>query len=258
MFSVIRRWWHNRIITRSDLSDAAWQQAFSQLPLLQRLTLSEAEQLREIVILFLYKKSFTGAQGLRLNDEMKLIVALQACLPILNLGIEWYQGWVSIIVYPDSFVPETNVTDEGGIVHRRRSVLSGESWLRGPVILSWRGVATAGELDGSNLVIHEFVHKLDMLNGVANGFPPLHKHMHKEAWAADFSQAFDDFQHRVNKGKSAVIDDYAATSPAEFFAVLSEVFFERPEQLMAAYPALYRHLADFYRQDPGLILVKTS
>ncbi len=257
MFSVIRRWWHNRIIKRSKLTETAWQKSFSQLPMLQHLTPSDEDRLRNMVILFLYKKSFTGVQGLQINNEMKLLIAQQACLPILNLGIEWYDGWVSIIIYPDSFVPRSDYTDDSGIVHRRKSILSGESWQRGPVILSWQGVAASSQLDGNNVVIHEFVHKLDMLNGVANGFPPLHSNMHKETWSADFSLAFEDFQHRVDKGKSTVIDAYAATSPAEFFAVLSEVFFERPEQLMAVYPDLYQHLADFYRQDPGSYVTKT-
>jgi len=250
MFSLFRRWRHNRIIKRSALTNDAWQQSFSQMPLLHSLSDADADRLKNLVILFLHKKSFTGAQGMRVSDEMKLLIAMQACLPILNLGLEWYRGWVSIIVYPDSFVPQTNYADDSGIVHRRQNVLSGESWLRGPVILSWQGVDRSGELDGSNLVIHEFVHKLDMLNGVANGFPPLHDDMSNREWSDNFSHAFDDFQGKLNAGKSTGIDSYAATSPAEFFAVLSEVFFERPDWIEEAYPKVYLQLVDFYRQTP--------
>jgi len=252
MFSIFQNWWDRRIIRKSKLPAAAWQKAFSQLPLLDRLTNKDKEKLRRLAILFIHKKSFEAAQGLQLTTEMNIQIALQACLPILHLGLDWYRGWVSIIVYPDSFVPKRTYTDENGVVHHSDSVLGGEAWLRGPVILSWDGVASSIPLDGSNLVIHEFVHKLDMLNGVANGFPPIHHNMNKKAWADDFKNAFENLQYKINAGKSTVIDHYAASEPAEFFAVLSEVFFERPEQLNTVYPEVYHHLADFFRQNPLL------
>jgi len=218
--------------------------------MLDRLKSVEKGKLRRLAILFLDEKEFTGVKGLQLNGEMRMLIAVQACLPILNLGIEWYRKWSSIIVYPDSFIPNNTYTDEAGVVHQDQSVLGGEAWLRGPVILSWEGVASSPPLDGNNLVIHEFVHKLDMLNGVANGFPPLHKGMDKAAWSHDFQQAFNDLQHKVNAGESTVIDKYAATEPAEFFAVLSEVFFERPDQVYSIYPAVFQHFVEFYRQNP--------
>lgn len=250
MFSIVSKWLDKRIIRQSTIPDSAWLKVYSQLPLLNRLTAIEKGKLRHLAILFLHKKSFEGAQGFRLSNEMNMLIALQACLPILHLGIDWYRGWVSIIVYPDSFVPQRTYTDENGVVHHSNTVLGGESWLRGPVILSWQGVASSPPLDGNNLVIHEFVHKLDMLNGVANGFPPLHKGMNATLWADDFGKAFEDLQYRINAGESTVIDHYAATEPAEFFAVFCEVFFERPEHIHAVYPQVYQHLADFFRQDP--------
>lgn len=250
MFAFFTDWWHRRIIKKSTITETLWREAFKQLPILDKLTDGERKRLKHVAILLLHKKSFTGAQGLRLTDGMKLLIALQAGLPVLNLGIEWYRGWVSIIVYPESFIPQRAVTDEAGVVHQSQAVLSGESWQRGPVILAWDEVASAGVEDGSNLVIHEFVHKLDMLNGVANGFPPLHVGMDTRSWSHSFSAAYQDLSDRINAGENTVIDDYAATSPAEFFAVLSEVFFEKPGQVLSEYPQVYSHMLDFFRQDP--------
>lgn len=250
MFAFFRDWRRRRIIQSSEIPEALWRDAFLRLPVLDRLTDTEKDRLKQVAILLLHQKSFTGVQGLNLSDDMKLLIVLQASLPVLNLGVEWYRGWVSVIVYPDSFIPQRTTTDEAGVVHQSRTVLSGESWQRGPVILAWDQVVSGAIEDGSNLVIHEFVHKLDMLNGVANGFPPLHADMDRQSWSQCFSVAYQDLSDRINAGKTTVIDDYAATSPAEFFAVLSEVFFEKPDQLLSVYPHVYRHMLEFYRQDP--------
>jgi len=159
-----------------------------------------------------------------------------------------YDGWTSVIVYPAGFAPERTITDENGVVHQVQTDLSGEAWQRGPVVLSWNEVETAGVIDGHNLVIHEFAHKLDMQNGVANGFPPLHKGMQVKDWIKAFTEGFEHFQHECEIGKAA-IDCYGATSPAEFFAVLSEVFFERPAVIHQNYPAIHEQLRLYYRQD---------
>ena len=250
MFGFIKKWWHNRIIKRSRLTDAQWAQAFSRLPLLDRLTEEERSRLRRLAILFVYKKSFSGAHGLVVTEEMALVIALQACLPILNLGIEWYSGWVEIIVYPGGFAPKRTVTDEFGVVHHVNDAISGEAWQRGPVVLSWDATANAGALDGENLVIHEFAHKLDMLTGAANGFPPIHADMDVAEWTNTFTLAFEDFQANTVAGIDTGIDRYGASSPAEFIAVLSEEFFERPQVIHARYPQVYDLLRKFYRQDP--------
>ena len=136
------------------------------------------------------------------------------------------------------------------MVHHVDDALSGESWQRGPVILSWDATTNAGALDGENLVIHEFAHKLDMLTGVANGFPPIHVDMDVAEWTNTFSVAFADFQVKTAAGIETGIDRYAASSPAEFIAVLSEEFFERPQVIHARYPEVYDLLRKFYRQDP--------
>jgi Mlc titration factor MtfA (ptsG expression regulator) len=250
MFGFITNWWHNRIIRRSWVTDAQWARAFSRLPLLDRLTEDERLRLRRLVILFLHKKSFSGTHEVVVTEDMALVISLQACLPILNLGIEWYDGWVEIVVYPGGFAPKRTVTDEFGVVHHVDDALSGESWQRGPVVLSWDATANGGALDGENLVIHEFAHKLDMLTGAANGFPPIHAEMDGAEWTDTFTEAFNDFQVKAEAGVEIDINTDGASSPAEFIAVISEEFFERPLLVQARYPSVYDQLRKFYRQDP--------
>jgi Mlc titration factor MtfA (ptsG expression regulator) len=250
MFTSIRNWLNRRIIQRSTISPEQWSSAFASLPLLRGLPDQERQMLRELATLFLHHKSFEGSHGLVITQPMALIIALQACLPIIRLGLECYKGWVSVIVYPEGFAPKRVIRDEYGVEHHVQSSLAGESWLRGPVVLAWDETENAGIIDGHNLVIHEFAHKLDMQNGVANGFPPLHADMRSAVWAEAFGAGFEDFQHKCSSGENIGIDCYAASSPAEYFAVLSEVFFERPDLLRQHYAAIYDHLRDYYRQDP--------
>ena len=250
MFELIRNWLNRRIIKRSTITAAQWSEAFEALPLLAGLTADEKHILKELVILFMHRKVFEGAHELDVSQSMQLIIALQACLPILKLGLDCYEGWVAVIVYPSGFAPERIVRDEYGVEHHVQSSLAGEAWQRGPVVLAWDEAEHAGIIDGNNLVIHEFAHKLDMQNGEANGFPPLHAGMDIRAWTEAFSAGFDDFQHKCSIGENIGIDCYGATSPAEFFAVLSEVFFERPEIIHRYYAAVYEQLKQYYRQDP--------
>ncbi|HUL40918.1 MAG TPA: M90 family metallopeptidase, partial [Burkholderiales bacterium] len=191
------------------------------------------------------------AAELQLTEEMCMVIAAQACLLILNLGLDYYRDWVEVIVYPGDFMPRHEYTDEDGVVHVEREPMQGEAWLQGPVILSWEAVQSGAE-DGVNVVLHEFAHKLDMLNGDTDGFPPLHEDMSREAWMLDFSKAYRDFCARIERGERTAIDPYAAESPAEFFAVLSEVFFETPQVLKRIYADVYFQLSRFYRQDPAL------
>lgn len=251
MLGWLRRWRERRIVAASDLGKDAWRQAFAALPLLDRLTPAERTRLRELTILFLHDKDIQGVGELELTDAMRLSIALQACLPVLHLGLAWYDDWYSVLVYPDEFLVSHSWEDEDGVVHQGEGPLSGEAWERGPVILSWSDVAEACGEDGYNLVIHEFAHKLDMRNGGANGFPPLHRGMRAAEWSSAFSAAFEDFSAREEAGGELPFDDYASESPAEFFAVTSEIFFEAPAYLRDCYPAVYRQLALFYRQDPA-------
>ena len=248
MFQFIHNWLNRRIIQRSTTTSTQWVTAFSSLPLLQGLTSHEKHRLQELAILFLHHKVFEGARGLEVTSGMKLIIALQACLPVLKLGLGGYEGWLTVIVYPTGFVPKRVIRDEYGVEHHVQSNLSGEAWQRGPVVLSWDETKCAGVIDGHNLVIHEFAHKLDMQNGDANGYPPLHKGMNSTAWAEALSAGFEDLQHKCSRGKGIGINCYAASSPAEYFAVLSEVFFERPNLIQHHYAAVYEQLCQYYRQ----------
>lgn len=254
MFQFIEHWQNLRIIKRSTITSADWAEVFDSLPLLRGLTSDDMQRLQDLVILFCHHKIFEGAHGQVVTQTMKLIIAVQACLPILRLGLDCYDGWVSVIIYPSGFAPKRVVRDEYGVEHNVQFSLAGEAWQRGPVVLAWDETEHAGIIDGHNLVIHEFAHKLDMQNGEANGFPPLHPGMDAIAWTQAFSAAFEEFQHKCSRGKNIGIDCYGASSPAEFFAVLSEVFFEKPEIIHRYYADVCEQLKEYYRQDPLLRL----
>jgi len=246
-----RRWRRNRILRRAAIDDALLRTVLERYPFTRALSEQERRRLREWMILFLHEKSIAGAGGLEVRDEMRMGIAAQACMLILNLDLDYYRGWVEVIVYPDEFVVEYDYVDEDGVEHRIKEPMTGESWLEGPVILSWADAVTRGGATGYNVVIHEFAHKIDMLNGDANGFPPLHAGMDRGEWTRAFSRAYEDFRARVDRGEETAIDPYAAESPAEFFAVLSEAFFEMPRAVLGEYGEVYRQLAAFYLQDPA-------
>lgn len=236
--------------SRPAVSDEVWRTLRECLPIVATLRDSDAEKLRGLTDSFLRTKSLEGAGGLELEEETRVVVAAQACVPILELGMDAYTGWRSVVVYPGGFVSRGTSVDETGVEHEWEEPRSGESWFRGPVVLSWEDVAASGRLEGYNVVIHEMAHKLDMLNGDANGFPPLHAEMDGARWYRVFSDAFEDLCARVEAGEETDIDDYATEAPEEFFAVTSEYFFELPEVLRECYPKVYGELRAFYRQDP--------
>lgn len=245
-----RNWRRRRVLARAQVDERAWAKACARVPLLAGFDADELRRLRDLVVLFLHEKSIEATDSVELNDVARLVIALQACIPILNLGLDYYDGWHSVIVYPNQFRPRHEVVGDDEVVHVDDDWKLGESWDRGPVILSWEDVQAAGQIDGFNLVIHEFAHKLDMLDGAANGAPPMHDDMNIRQWAAAFTPAYADFCGKVDAGVETAIDPYAAESPEEFFAVLSEAFFEIPEVVRAEYPAVYEQLRQFYRQDP--------
>lgn len=251
MFVWFSEWRERRILKSNSIDERDWQSVLSQLPLLERLNNEELNRLRDLAVLFIHGKKFVGVQGQVLTGNMALLIALQACLPILNLGIKWYRGWQTILVYPAAFkAKSTEVDPVTGVAREVNHALAGQAWQRGGVILSWNDTVNAGVIDGHNLVIHEFVHKLDMLNGRADGFPPLRHGMSVADWTKSFTESFTDFTKKVAKGSNTTLDRYGATSPAEFIAVVSEVFFETPKVLKKAYPDVYDNLVLFYGQNP--------
>ncbi|MET1080757.1 MAG: zinc-dependent peptidase [Pseudomonas sp.] len=248
-----RRWRQRRILARHPVEDALWGRVREALPILDGLNAEEDQRLRERAVLFLQGKHLTPLAGVELGDEQRLFLAAQAELPLLHLAdLNWYQGFHELVIYPDDFVSPQRHRDASGVMHEWDAEHSGEAWHQGPVILAWSGVQASGAWEGYNLVIHELAHKLDMLNGDANGLPPLHRQMRQSDWAQAMQSAFDDLNTRLDRDPDAEppIDPYAAENPAEFFAVTSEYFFSAPDLLQQAYPAVYTQLQAFYRQDP--------
>jgi Mlc titration factor MtfA (ptsG expression regulator) len=258
---LARAWnWLGGAARRNGLSDDLWRKTVAGLPFLAGLNGEESSRLREFAERFLTEKEFTAAGGLELTDAMCASIAVQGCLPILNLGLECYRGWVGVVVYPDEFVIPHTVEDEFGVVHEYDDVASGEAWEGGPLLISWRDAQMVG--DGYNVAIHEFVHKLDMLNGEADGVPPLPAGILRREWEDTLLTAYEDFRAQVEAAEARArkrcapiedvlaIDPYAAENPAEFFAVTSEAFFETPDVPYREYPALYALFSRFYRQDP--------
>jgi MtfA peptidase len=250
------------------IDEALWRQVTERYHVMQRLSMEENRRLRLIASDFLSRKTLSGAAEFDITALMKVQIAAQACILVLELGVDYFDGWSEIVVYPGKFAPKREVTDHAGVVHTTRDALAGEAWLGGPVVLSYEDVTEVdhhhhrGHHSAYNVVIHEFAHKLDMRNGDANGFPPLHGKMSAVAWKRDFMAAYldfckhvdhaDEYEHLDNGASldALPMDPYGSESPAEFFAVASETFFERPESLAAGYPQVYAQLKAFYKQDP--------
>ncbi|MDG1583077.1 M90 family metallopeptidase [Pseudomonas sp. GOM6] len=248
-----RAWRRRRIVSRSPYTTRHWREVRGRLPILDGLSEAEEQRLFQRAILFLHHKRLTALPGVELDELDRLTLAAMAELPLLHLAdLDWYQGFHEIVLYPDDFVSPQRHRDAAGIEHEWDAEHSGEAWLQGPVILAWPGVQSSGGWDAYNLVIHELAHKLDMLNGDANGLPPLHRDMHIEAWAQTMQSAYDRLNAVLDANPEAhtEIDPYAAENPAEFFAVTSEYFFSAPDLLAEAMPEVYRQLGLFYRQDP--------
>jgi Mlc titration factor MtfA (ptsG expression regulator) len=276
MFGKFSDWMKTRRRERAlrefAVPDALWARTRARLPFLRHLCDADLARLRDTVSLFLAQKAFTPAHELELTDEICVGIATQACLPVLNLDLDLYRGWVGIIVYPGEFVIRKTVEDEAGVVHEVMHDASGEAWEGGPVILSWEDAQMVEGDDAYNVVIHEFAHKIDMVNGEADGHPPLFRRWHPDLtpaeWADVFDNAYDLFCARVDAvpqrrwaqfERTSLIDPYAADHPSEFFAVCSEALFVRPHAFEAEYPQLYRLLARYYRQDPaGTGVLKNS
>jgi Mlc titration factor MtfA (ptsG expression regulator) len=259
-------WFGKREGKAISIGDGLWRDATAPYLFMRGLSAADEERLHRLAEGVLAGKRFSGTHELEITPLMQVQVAAQAAILVLELGLEWYEGWSEIIVYPGQFAPEREVVDEAGVVHLVNDPMAGEAWLGGPVILSYEDVAMTSDeqarVAGYNVVIHEFAHKLDMLNGDPNGCPPLHAGMALAAWRKAFSEAYGDFCRRVDEADalaeadggealdSLPIDPYASENPGEFFAVVSEAFFETPEWLEPAYPAVYGQLREFYRQDP--------
>ena len=220
-----------------------------RFPFLAQRSAGDVERLRDMATLFLTRKEFSGAGGLTVTDEMAVAIAAQACVPVLELGLQCYDGFVGIVVHPDAVVARREVVDDAGVVHRYTEELSGEAMAGGPLMLSWSDVAQAGDSAawGYNVVIHEFVHVLDM-HAARAGLPVA---THGSNWPRLLAAEFERFVERVDAGEDTLVDPYGAEAIEEFFAVASEVFFVAPRDLEAEEPVLYALLVEFFRQRPA-------
>jgi Mlc titration factor MtfA (ptsG expression regulator) len=241
-------WKRKRVLGRHRIDDALWRDAAGAWPFIASLSSTEARKLQDLAILFLAEKELAGAHGFELTDAMRVSIAAQACLPILELGLDWYGGWHGVVVYPGDFRVKRSEMDEHGVLHEWDDELAGEAMPGGPVVLSWDAAAHDLHI---NVVIHEFAHKLDMLNGEANGIPPLHRDMDRAAWRKALEEAYRGFCDAVERDRETWLDPYAAEHPSEFFAVFSEAFFEDGAETRRRYPDFYDQLKAFYRQDPA-------
>lgn len=280
-FPLLQRAWNRlraSVAPVPDISAALWLNTLGQYPFLAALTLPEQAKLRALAALFLQRKEFTGAHGLEVTDAMAVAIAAQACLPLLHLGaprdaLAWYDDFVGIVVHPGDALARRTTTDEAGVVHHYHEVLLGEAMERGPVMLSWQAVQDAAHHSqrGANVVVHEFVHKMDMRYGPADGYPPLpagfmgstSARAARAAWHDAWAPAYAHFRERVIiaqrfGGERPWLDAYGATAPAEFFAVACEAYFVNRPRFAQEFPALLPLLDGFFRRSeentaPGLV-----
>jgi Mlc titration factor MtfA (ptsG expression regulator) len=248
---LLGEWRRTRI--RSRPFPAEWRQVLRRrVPYFRGLPADLQLQLKKRIQVFLAEKPFIGCAGLTVTDEMRVTIAAQACLLVLNRRGEWFSGLRQILLYPGPFVVDKVHADGSGVLQDQRQVLAGESWTLGQVVLSWEdtleGAAATG--DGRNVVVHEFAHQLDQENGRANGAPAMAGRARRARWARVLGAEFEALRRAVAEERPTLIGAYGASDPAEFFAVASEVFFEQPAELATGHPALYRVLSDFYRVDP--------
>ncbi|MEM9403976.1 MAG: M90 family metallopeptidase [Pseudomonadota bacterium] len=210
------------------------------------------EQLLGHANVFLAEKEFIGRGGQEITDEVRFIVAGTACMLLLNREPSYFPGFTSILIYPETY-EGSSVRYDGLVEVHERTARAGESWHRGPIVLSWgdviRGVSDPD--DGFNVVLHEFAHKLDEQAGGTDGVPELHKASHFDDWVEVLTREYEALHERVSRGKNRVLDEYGLTSPPEFFAVATESFFEKPRAMQRRLPDLYEQLKRFYRVDPA-------
>jgi Mlc titration factor MtfA (ptsG expression regulator) len=242
-----------RILQQRAIPEPLWQLSLARYPFL-RLPANDDARLRRLSTLFLAEKEFHGIDGFAVTDEVAVAVAAQACLLVLNLGLERYRGFVGIVMHADQVLARREVVDDAGLVHEYDEELSGEAMEGGPLMLSWADVAQAGANDSPayNVVMHEFAHVLDMADGHANGVPPQPSPALHEHWVDVLQAEQQRLVRQLDAGQDTVIDAYGEEALEEFFAVAVEAFFMTPQALQARHPALYTLFAAYFRQDPAL------
>jgi Mlc titration factor MtfA (ptsG expression regulator) len=230
-----------------------WRSILEQnLPLYKRLPDSLKEQLHNYISIFIVEKSFEGCRGLEVTDEIKVTIAGQACILLLNRNIDIYPKLYSILVYPEAYKIKKSALFKSGEQDHSQDVRLGESWTTGSVVLAWDYVRHGAMdwKDGHNLVFHEFAHQLDQEDGRSDGAPILEQRSHYIPWARVLSSEYEKLRKKTHRGRKTVMDRYGSSNPAEFFAVATETFFEKPKQMKKKHPDLYEELTNYYKVDP--------
>jgi Mlc titration factor MtfA (ptsG expression regulator) len=250
-------WWRrfSAYLSPPPLADEPWRDALEACVLAQRLDGARQDELRRLVGVFLVRKRFHALAGAELSESLRTLIAMQACLPVLQQGPRALRGWREILVYPGEFkVRRSHHDDRSGVVTESDDILIGEAWEHGPLVLSLADVELdlAQPWDGYNVVVHEIAHKLDMLDGPPDGVPPLPPHISRRQWIVSFQRAFDLLSNDVARGRDTLIDPYASESPDEFFAVASELHWSQPGVLRRADAAVADLLQAYYGVSPAL------
>lgn len=235
---------------RRALPPERWQALIAARPALARLDTAAQTKLETLAAALLNRKRFVGGGEFEPQLDDCAIIALLAALPVLELGLEWYRGFETFILYPGEFLADYEEVDEAGVIHSGHDLRAGEAWHRGPVVLSLEDITESGMGHGYNVVVHELAHQIDQLNGEANGFPPLHGDMNAAGWTRAFSAGFKRLNAQLETGQEPWLDPYGAEHPAEFFAVCCEYFFDAPAPLAESAPDIYTQLKAFFRQHP--------
>ena len=249
----IRRWLVARRIREHRIEDALWRRVAAASDLFDGLGPEALARVRDLAARFIAEKKFFGAGGFFVDDTVRAAIAAQACRLVVHLGFDYLAACRTVIVYEGGFVAEREVEDEDGIVHTGHEELDGEAAQGGAVVLAWDEARPRCNAPGyypTNVVIHEFAHKLDELSGHLNGMPPLPKSMSDGRWPETFSAAYASLCDSVEHDMEPPIDDYAASDPAEFFAVTVETFFTGPDILSDGFPEVYALLTELFREDP--------
>ena len=235
----------------ADVDADTWHAVRGRVAWVSALDDARAARLRALAARFLHGKTITPLGGLELDAVDRATLAALCCLPLMEFGGEGLHGWSQLLVYPDAFRVDRSHVDAAGVMHEWEDDLAGEAWEHGPLVLSWADVAEdlAHPRDGCCVAVHEMVHKLDALDGVLDGTPPLPRAWQRE-WARDFQQAYDAFAHRVERRRHTALDPYAAEAPEEFFAVCSEYHFSDPGLLEREQPRVAAHLRRLYGPSP--------
>jgi hypothetical protein len=244
--------WHRKKIKQREFP-GEWLSILDKVPYYQKLSLLDKEELKQHILVFLAEKNFVGCGGLTINDEIRVTIAAQACVLLLHRQTDYYPGLQSILVYPAAYIAKATRHLAGGIVEEGFDVREGESWHHGSVVLSWDDIRrdSANVRDGHNVVFHEFAHQLDSSEGQGDSSAVLRHRSTFITWARVLHKNFIKLQQDLSSSRPTLLGSYAGQDPAEFFAVATEYFFERPKDLQKTYPDLYRELSNFYHQDPA-------